>query len=1055
MKKSAYHQRILCVFTLIFLFFLQIYGQSTIVEGIVTDRFTGEALIGASIRYKNTSAGTVTDINGSFSIAADENAVLIISYVGYREREVPVESNFLNISLRPISHLLDEIVVIGYGTQKKSMLTAAISRVSDRDLENEDAVRLEDLLQGKISGMQIARSSGQPGADSKVRIRGIGTINDSNPLYIVDGMPLDGGVRFLNPSDIESIEVLKDAASAAVYGTRGANGVVLLTTKSGKNALNNAEISYKMSYGWQNVRKHQNVLNATEYMTLMNENYMNDGGKARFSASEIANAGKGTNWQKLLFNKNAPVQNHQLSVAGNRDMVSYFFSFGYINQEGIVGGNFGKSNFERYSVRANTMVKAYQNQERIFLNKLELGVKAGFSRTLSNSIENNSEYGTVVGSALTLTPLIPLYAENPEAVLVAHPHAVKDEDGKVFSIPPDGFQEIANPIAMLHAPIHNTFNDDKLVATFIGELDVLEGLKFNSTFGVDLYFTGNDGYEYPYFLAPQRKDIGKSSVYSSMYRSFTWQVENTLHYNKKNKNHSFSILLGQSAKKHTLKSLRGNDTGLLENIPDKSIIDFAIGNEKGSAGGTGGFSFEALASYFGRVSYNYKERYLFQFTLRHDGSSRFGPNNKWATFPSFSAGWNLTAEEFMFNRPNWFDYMKFRVSWGRNGNENIGNFRYLSLLYGFQDYHFGSGRHYGSSTSSLANRDIRWEQSEQFDFGMDAIFFKSLSFGFDIFYKKTIGMLMEQPIPSYVGQAAPIANAGSMMNRGVEFDATHAFSIGKFDFSIMGSAAYVRNKAVNLGNESGEQILAESMTAGTGSYIKAQNGQVFPFFYGFRTGGILQTQTEADAYNAKYGEMAQAGDVIFLDLAGAFDKNGNPIPDNKITDADKVMIGKGMPDWTFGLTFNAKWKNFDLNIFFQAQKGNDIFDFFQRGDIPLMNRPAWMMDRWHGEGSSNRIPRMTAQNPNRNWRSSELYIKDGSYLRLKNLQLAYTFPKEWMKKLTIQQLRLYLSADNLFTLTKYTGFDPEIASGDYVNIGVDKGIYPQAKTFSVGATVSF
>ncbi|SFE60225.1 SusC/RagA family TonB-linked outer membrane protein [Thermophagus xiamenensis] len=1035
-------------------------AQQITVTGRVTSAYDGNPIPGVSIVEKGTTNGTISLVDGTYTLTLPEGATMLFTFIGMKPVEVIADQSIINVVMEEEVTGLEEIVVVGYGVQKKSVVTAAISSVSAEDLEKNTPSRIEDVLKGKVSGVQITQSSGQPGSDSKVRIRGVGTINNSEPLYIIDGMAVDGGIDFLNPTDIESVEILKDAASAAVYGARAANGVILVTTKSGKSG--DARINYDFSYGWQNPWKKRSVLNAREYMIIMNEALLNDGNAPLYSDEEIANAGAGTDWQDETFYYDAPIQNHQLSISGGSDVATYFVSFGYFKQDGIVGGNYGRSNYERYSIRANNIYNVFK-ADRSFLKNLKVGVNAGYSRIKSSGIETNSEYGSVLGSALAFNPTIPVYATNPEEVLAEHPTAVTDDQGRVYSIPPSGFQEIANPVAMLDAPTGSEGNSDKFVSTFWGELDIIEGLKFKSSYGVDLAFWGNDGYTFEHFLATQGKDYTQSHVYSNMHRGFKWQVENTLTYSKSfNDLHNLTVLLGQSAQEYKLRQLYGDDYDLLENDPNKAVIDYAIADrdEERVSGGTGGFSSETLASYFGRVDYNFKEKYMFQATVRRDGSSHFGPNNKWAVFPSFSLGWNLTNEAFMDGRPDWFTYLKLRASWGKNGNERIGNFAYTSLMDGNQNYYFGSGDYstmqYGASPSRIANPDLKWEESEQIDIGFDSRFFNSaLIFGFDYFKKTTNGMLMEQPIPSYVGKGAPLANAGEMENSGLEFELTYNGNIGEFKYTISGNASYLKNKLIDMGNESGEQIYESAGATGIGDFVKGMNGEVFPFFYGYKVGGILQNEAEAAEYNETYGQNAQPGDVRFLDIAGAFDENGNPIPDGKITDADRTKIGKGMPDWTFGLNFNAEWKNFDLSMFFQGSYGNDIFDYSIRGDIPAMNRPSWILDRWVGEGTSNWIPRVTRENPNGNWRSSELYIKDGSYVRLKNIQLGYTLPQNILKVANIDRLRIYVSAENLLTLTDYDGFDPEIASGDYTTIGIDRGIYPQARTISVGANITF
>lgn len=1052
----------LLLIMLLVLFPVTLSAQNKMVIGKVVDS-SNEPIIGASVLEKGTQNGTITDIDGKFDLNVALGKTLIISYIGYQSQDVKVTDTNITIILKEDTKTLDEVVVVGYGVQKKSVVTAAISKVTAEELNSAKPSRVEDALKGKVSGVQITQSSGQPGSDSKVRIRGIGTVNNSEPLYIVDGMPVDGGIGYLNPVDIASVEILKDAASAAIYGARAANGVVLVTTKTGVSGK--TTINYDFSYGWQNPWKKKAVLNATEYMTIMNEMDINDGNSPRYSQEQVAQAGKGTDWQDQVFNYDAPIQQHQVSINGGNDKNQYFLSLGYFDQEGIVGGNHGKSNYKRWSLRSNSTHTIFEDTSRKFLNKLKVGVNIGYSRITSTGVETNTEYGSILGSAVTFSPLVSVYAsqEEGDAILKAFPTAVTDGRGGVFSLPPSGYQELANPVAQLYAPTLTKNNEDKFVGSFYAELDILPGLTFKSSYGADLAFWGADGYGFEYYMCSMKKNE-QSWVQSEMNRGFKWQVENLLTYNKSLGEHNFTVVLGQSAQKYTYRNLGGNDYSLLETDPTKANINSAVGTRDDERvwGGTGGYNFTALASYFGRINYNYAERYMLQLTVRRDGSSRFGPDHKWATFPAVSAGWNVLNEPFLQDaRPDWFNSLKLRFSWGKNGNENIGNFRYTALMDGGQNYYFGGGysvadgaksgeMQYGSSPSALANANIKWEESEQIDLGLDARFFRDrLSFGIDYFDKKTNGMLMDQPIPSYVGQSAPMSNLGKMKNWGIELEAGWKNSINDFQYSISANASYLKNKLINLGNASGETNYENGGASGVGDYVHAKNGEVWPYFYGMKTDGLFQNQAEIDAYvNDKGQKMqpdAQPGDVKFVDT------NNNGV----VNDDDRTKIGKGMPDWTFGLTLGADWKGFDLNLFFQGTLGNDIFDFAQRGDIPAMNRPAWVMDRWIGEGTSNKIPRMTSANPNKNWRASDIYIKDGSYLRLKTAQLGYTLPAYLTMKASIQKLRVYVSAENLLTFTKYDGFEPELASGGYTTIGVDKGIYPQSRTISVGANITF
>lgn len=1072
MKRKPFYWKVLLIILPLFFFSsLAVFGQTSEIKGVVTDASTGETLIGVSVAEKGTTNGTMTDLDGQYSIKVPAGATLVFTYVGFDSQEYAATGSVLDVAMKPSQQMLDEVIVVGYGVQRKSVVTASISRVSAEDLNAAKPSRVEDALKGKVSGVQITQSSGQPGAESKVRIRGIGTVNNSDPLYIVDGMPVDGGISYLNPVDIQSVEILKDAASAAIYGARAANGVVLVTTKGGSKGK--TSVNYDFSYGWQNPWKKRSMLDAKEYMIIMNESQINDGNAPRYTNEQIASAGKGTDWQDETFNYDAPVQNHQVSINGGNDKVQFFLSLGYFNQEGIVGGNYGQSNYDRWSVRSNTTYTAFETQDRSFLNKIRVGANVSYARGKTSSIDANSEYGSVLGSALAFNPTISVYADNPDVVLAEHPNAVKDANGRVFSLPPSGFQEIANPVAMLNRPRSEKNNEDKFVGTFWGEIDVLPFLKFKSSYGFDLAFWGVDGYEFPHFLASQGKDIKQSSVWSEMNRGYRWQVENVLTYTQTFEGkHNINIVLGQSAQKYKRRQLRGSDYDLLELIPGKANINSATAdtNYERVFGGTEAYdsnnyagNFHSLASYFGRVDYNYDERYMVQATLRRDGSSNFGPSHKWATFPAVSLGWNLLNEPYMQNiTPKWFNSLKFRFSWGKNGNEKIGPFLYTSLMDGGQNYYFGGGYNvetssktgsmqYGVSPGAIANPDIKWEESEQTDFGFDTRFLNNaLSFSFDYYKKKTNGMLMRKPVPVYVGHgAAPMGNVGDMENSGVEFEIGWKHEIRDFSYHISANASYMKNKLIELGNANGEIIYETAGASGLGSYIKGQNGEVWPFFYGYKTDGLFQNQAEINAYKNSKGELlqpnAKPGDVRFVDLDG----------DGIINDNDKTNIGKGMPDWTFGFTIGADWKGFDLNLFFQGTIGNDVFDFSQRGDIPAMNRPSWMLDRWVGEGTSNRIPRMTSKNPNENWRSSDLYVKDGSYMRLKTAQLGYTLPNNLTRKVSIQKLRVYISAENLLTFTGYDGFDPEVATGEYNRIGVDRGIYPQSRTISLGANISF
>lgn len=1050
-------KKLLSVLFLLSFTLAAVYAQNIQIKGTVVSGTDNEPLPGVNVVVKgNTSTGTITDFNGTFTLSAPADAILSISYIGFKSQEIAVKGHKdIKIVLQEDSETLDEVVVVGYGVQKKSVVTASIAKVSADDLASTAPVRMDNALKGLASGVTVTSSSGQPGAAAQIRVRGVGTIRTENgaadPLYIVDGMPLEGGLDYLNPNDIASIEVLKDAASGAVYGARAANGVILVTTKTGK--IGKTKVTYDFSYGWQSAWKKRDVLNASEYALMINEGAINAGIAPKFS--DPYSYGQGTNWQDEVFNNNAPMMNHQVSVSGASEKVNYLFSLGFYTQDGIVGGNFDRSNYERLTLRSNTQYTLFdESKERNWLNSLKVTSNLSYARIKSTNFDDNSTWGTPLGSALALSPILNVYDETEEAIkaqfdkygTTAEYTPVYDpRNGKLFSIPGE-FGEMSNPIAKLSLPGDKHWSH-KFVANFSAVLQLWDNLKFKTSYGADLSFWGYDGYRPLYYLRSGESST-QSSAYSRKEDGTVWQLENVLMYDKSIDKHSFSVLLGQSAKKSSgsyLYGSRNNITNYSRPYIDAST-GLAANADRDAAGAP---SVDAtLASIFARASYNYDERYMLQVTVRRDGSSRFGPNNHYAVFPSFSLGWNLTNEKFMNKRPNWLTTTKIRLSWGKNGNENIGNFKYTVLTSPGNNAIFGSSENVinGVKASGLANPDLKWEESEQLDFGLDFGFFNNaLTFTADYYKKKTNGMLMEMNIPFYVGEAKPIGNVGKMENSGIELEAAYKFRVSDWNFRVSANASYLKNKLIEYGNESGWENLDSFQ--GTGDISRAENGKPFPFFYGYKTAGIFQNTDEVKAYKNDKGELLQPtavpGDVRFVDVDG-----------NGIIDAnDRTDIGKGMPDWTFGFNLGVSWKNFDLNMMWQGTAGNDIYDATRRTDIATSNLPSWMLNRWTGEGTSNRIPRFV-QGDNVNWQSSDLYVYDGSYLRLKNIQLGYTLPAALTQKVFISSLRFYVAAENLFTFTKYHGFDPEISSGG-TSLGIDYGVYPQARVWTIGASLSF
>ena len=1046
------------------------FAQKQNFSGVILDS-AGEPVIGATVKVKGTTLGTVSDFDGRFQVSAPTGSTLVISYVGCETKEVKAAAD-MQITLIDDAKALEEVVVIGYGVQKKSVVTASIAKVSADDLSGKAHLRTEDALKGLAAGVTVTSSSGQPGAKSMIRIRGIGTINDSNPLYIIDGLATDqNGMELVNPYDIESIEVLKDAASGAIYGARAANGVILVTTKKGKEGK--AQINYNFSYGWQSKWRKRDVVGATDYAILQNEKYVN-GGMAPIFADPYniidingnKVQGNGTDWQDQVFNDNAPIMQHDLSISGANDKLNYYLSLGYIEQEGIVGGNYGHSNYDRLTLRSNNSYTLFDDsKERSFLNKLVLGANVSYMSVHNTSIDANSTWGSVLGSALYMAPTLPVTVTGATADNMVSQFSkydlFRDANGDPYTIPGyfGSYGEQNNPVAMLHGnPTKNW--SQKIMPKFTVDLQIWDNIKYHFSYSSEVSFWGSDGATTQKFYLSGNNN--SDHTYASAYKgnNTTWQIENTLSYDKTIGKHSFNVLLGQSATKFKGDELGGGRWDLVN--PSKPSINYATGDivysedADGKITGAsahfnvygGPYTEHRLSSMFARVGYDFDERYMLQATVRRDGSSRFGSNNKYGVFPSFSLGWNIMNENFMESTRKWLSNMKLRVSWGKNGNDNIGDFLYTTLTSMGSNYYFGTNSNLtiGSKANRLANPDLKWEESEQTDIGLDLAFFNSaLTFTADYYIKKTNGMIIEMPIPSYVGESKPYGNVGDMENSGVEFELGYRGHVGDFSYSVKANASYLHNVLKNLGNDTG--FLNYGINQFSDGGTRAENGLPFPFFYGYKTAGVFQNTAEVQSYLNSDGNMIQPdavpGDLRFVDVNN----------DGKITSDDRTNIGNGTPDWTFGLNLGAEWKGFDFNLFLQGVSGVDVFDATYRQDMVSGNYPNWMLGRWTGEGTSDRVPRL-ALGDSKNWVCSDIYVQDGSYLRLKNISLGYTLPRALTQKVKINRFRVYVMAENLFTWTKYWGYDPEIGTSS-TSLGVDYGVYPQARTYTVGFNLSF
>jgi len=1022
--------------TQLFLIFLFLLGstflsaQTITVSGTVTSSEDSEGVIGATIILKSDqSMGTTTDFDGTYSIEVPDaaNSVLIFSYTGFKTVEIPVDARTSIDVVLETGLYLDEVVVVGYGTQKKKVVTGAIAKVNAAELENMAVTRLEGALQGRTSGVRVTTDSGQPGSGSVVRIRGTNTPGNSDPLYVVDGVPITGGIDYLSQNDIESIEVLKDA-SAGIYGARSASGVILVTTKKGKAGT--MKVNYNAFYGVQNPWRKLRVLNATEYATMLNEAAAADGGSVLFD--DPSSLGEGTDWQDAVFNKNATIQNHELSLSAGSEKSTYFASISYNDQYGIVSED--DSRYRRFTFRLNSEHKVG--------SRFKLGTNLAYSNVKANGVSTNSEFGSPLSRAINLDPLTPIY-ETDEDVLNSSVFTnfpvVSDENG-VFGISQLVTSEVLNPLAALEVQ-QGEGHSDKLVGNIYGELEIIDGLKFRTSVGADLAFWGGVGFTPAFYLnAANRNDV--NSYNRSKNQGLKWIVENTLIYSKIFGDHDLSVLLGTSGERNFGNGI----SSTIQDIPANNIDDasFAFFNEIETQR-AGGFEYDGtFASYFSRVNYNFQQKYLLSLVMRADGSSNFGGNNKFGYFPSVSAGWVLTEEDFLSNNSS-INFMKIRASWGQNGNDRIGQFGYISTIGEGRTYTFGNADNLvnGVTPNRIANPDLKWETTTQTNLGFDAVLFKDVNMTLDVYNKKTTGILATDPVPLFVGNDSPIANIGDVENRGVDLELGWKKRRGDLRLEVFGNLTYNRNEVVFLGTESdfipGQRVGPQGLEV-----TRTSVGESFNYLFGLKTDGLFQNQSEINNYVGEDGlplqPEAQPGDIRFVDFNS----------DGVIDDEDRTKIGNSIPDWTYGITISAEYKNFDFTVFGQGVSGNDVYNATRRFDLNKSNFTADALGRWTGEGTSNSYPRMTFLDANRNFsRSSDFFVQKGDFFRIKTLQIGYNLPQEWLDKVRMTRVRFYVSGNNILTFTKYKGFDSEITSG------VDRGIYPQARSYMFGVSVGF
>ena len=1033
---------------------LTVFAQQVNVKGVVYDP-TGDTVPGASVYVKdNTTIGTITDIDGNFSLNAKVGDVLVISFVGYDQAEVKVTAGNpkLTVNLKDNAKFLDEVVVVGYGVQKKKLVTGATVQVKGDEIAKMNTVSPIGALSSQTPGVSIVSNSGKPGAGYKVSIRGLGTMGDAAPICVIDG--LVGGIdnlNALNPNDIESIDVLKDAASTAIYGARAANGVILVTTKKGKEGK--AVITFDTYIGWQNIARKPQVLNAKEYATIMNEAQINDGLSPFDFASMVPNwdkiesgEWKGTNWVDEIIGKDAPQQNYSFGASGGNTQGNYSIGLSYTSQEGLMGRNYFTSKYERYSARINsewTLVKG----DKFDIFKFGENLQMNMTTNDGLGVQTDGPYNNNIRWAMEAFPFMTVYDENGDfSKCIGYWSALR-----------------ANPVARMWYDSKNR-NDKNYSArgNFYFTVQPVKNLIWRSAFGFGYSGWTSRSYDETYDLGGSFQRTNDNTSQSSG-NDYAWSWENTVSYDFKiQENHSFNVLAGMSAEKWGLGESVGANRqkstfgdwlhGYIDNTEKQDAA--TTWNMWGKPSGRG-----SLLSYFGRINYDFSGKYMATVILRADGSSNFAKGNRWGYFPSVSAGWNISNENFMESTLNWLDYLKLRASWGQNGNCSISNFQYLSTInIGGADYYFGNdktGKTLGSYPDILANEDITWETSEQLDLGIDARFLNNrLGLAFDWYQKKTKDWLVQAPILASYGTGAPYINGGDIKNTGVEIGFTWNDQIKKdFTYGASLNIAYNKNEVTRLAN--GEGVInggADALSTQSDFITRVEVGRPIGFFYGYKTLGVFQNDEQVRNYKDAKGNQimpnAVPGDVIFADLNG----------DGVISAEDRTMIGDPHPDVNLGLNLNFGYKGFDLSITgvgaFGQQVAHSYRDF---GDNPKDN---FTMDiaanRWHGEGTSNRYPRITSS-PHQNWKYiSDIYVDNADYFRISNLTVGYDF-KKLFSQIPLSQLRIYVAMTNLCTITGYKGMDPEVGYGAYSgwSQGVDIGNYPAARTFLIGANIKF
>jgi TonB-dependent starch-binding outer membrane protein SusC len=1011
------------------------------VTGKVRAKTTGKELEGATVTVKGTKTNTLTDASGSFSIAAEKGATLVISFVGYTTSTIKINNTAaLDVELTEIDKALDEVVVIGYGTKKRKDLSTAISSISAKEISKAPVADAAQALQGKVSGVTITQSSGAPGGTggSKIRIRGISSVDrTNNPLIVVDGYPLpdqegDNVLNSFGTGDIETIDVLKDAAAASIYGVRASNGVIIITTKRGK--AGKTSLTLDVYRGIQQAWQLPTMLNAREYAIINSEAAIASGRTilpklADYNAIE-QQYGKGTNWLNEIFRK-AAVQSVNLTATGGSDKAQYSFSAGYFKQDGIVY----KTDFERFNLRFNGDVKVNKN--------IKIGNSLSMNKFIEHGADTYNPFNSVIILALTSPPTIK--PRNADGTYAGGNGAI------------DGFSE-PNPIFQLEVPQINN-SKYRLTGNVFAEISFLHDFKFKALFGGDYVYQETSVFN-PYTVSTGGSVSNPVTRLSSfgatkgLYPDYL--AEYTLGYDKVfYKKHKLNTIIGYTFQENRGSFLSGSRSGnFLQpiGILNQQVFPISdpsqINNE----------SFERLnrrfISYFGRLNYDFDNRGFLSFSIRRDGSSVFAPKNQFATFPSVSAAWRLSEEPFLKN-VKWIDELKVRGSFGYTGNPDVPAYEYIQNINQSFQYTLGNsagsnGLVTGAGVSRTYNPDIRWEKNEQIDFGIDASLFKNkLGIALDFYQRRSIDLILGVAPPLLSGTYETVYyNTGTLQNRGIDLSLNYKV-ISHKDFNWQSNAVIstYKNKVISLGKSVDPYDRFPPFARIQGGSLRSTKGSPIDFFYGFVTDGIFQNTNEianhaVQTAGTNPNTSTAPGDIRFKDLNG----------DGIINDEDRTNIGNANPTFTYGLTNTLSYKNFEVTLFIQGSQGNKVLNFtrwYTEGGVSNGNYSNEVLKRWVGPGTSNTQPRVTLEDPNKNNRVSDRFVEDASYLRIKNLRIAYNLPSKWSTLLNLKKAQFYVSSQNLATLTNYSGLDPEVGGA------VDYGFYPQAKTFIAGVTVDF